>query len=891
MRRSPRTFVVITTLAAVLAATSLVSLRHAEAAYLRDVPQELVQPDGTSIRCFASGDEHYHWLHDADGFVIVKDPESGFWVWATKEAGRIVATDNVVGRVPPDVLGLEPRIFPDREVVKSQSMFLSSQPAKSAPTTGAINNLVIFIRFADDSEFAEAMSGYDDSFNDTTAGASSLKAYFREVSSNQLTIDSTLYPTPPGSTVVSYQDAQPRNYYRPYDATTNPIGYTSDQTTREHTLLKNAVNAIASQVPAGLDIDSDADGLVDSVVFIIKGAPDGWADLLWPHRWALYTQTALINGNRVYDYNFQLSQAFWVGVLCHEMFHTLGAPDLYHYSNEYRYLNPVGYWDLMEHTSDPPQHMLAYMKHRYGGWVTGIPEITISGTYTLNPSTAATNNAYWIASPNAADQYFVLEYRRKVGTFEGSVPGSGLIVYRIDVSEDGNGNTYGPPDEVYIYRPGGTTTTNGAPDSAFLTLDEGRTEINDSTNPSSFLADGSPGGLVISDVTTAGDTISFHVSIDVDHFSLTLAPDSQQVCKGQNAAFTVTLGQVGDFTGPVNLVATNRPVGSTASFSANPVATVPGSSTLTIGTVNASLGASTVSVAGTGTPGTRTDSAQLTLITVPGSPGVQSPADGAVNVGFTPTFAWTSVAGATGYTIEIDDEPSFVGLVHTAAVATTSYTGKSLEPGTTYYWRVRASNTCGSGTASAAADFTTSDGSSVCSNVVLEPGFEGGADSSWSESSSNSWVLITNNFPRTGTYSAWLGGGNNELSRVWQSLSIPANATSATLTYWYAIGSDDDCGWDSGGVEVNGAPLAGHAYDLCTTNNTNWIESSTANLLGHAGTMPQIRFFADTDISAPSSLFIDDVVLEICVPGSAPDAIFSEDFESGDTSSWSSVSQ
>ncbi len=876
-------------LAAVLAATSLVSLRHAEAAYLRDVPQELVQPDGTTIRCFASGDEHYHWLHDADGFVIVKDPESGFWVWGAKEAGRIVATDHVVGRVPPDVIGLEPRIFPDREVVKSHSALMASPALKSAPTTGTINNLVVFIRFSDDSEFADAVSGYDDGFNNTSAGVSSLKSYFREVSYDQLTIDSTFYPTPPGSTVVSYQDAHPRSYFQPYHETDNPGGYTTDRTTREHTLLKNAVDAISSQVPGSLDIDSDSDGAVDSVVFIIKGGPDGWSDLLWPHRWVLYTQTAMINGAQVWDYNFQLSSWLEAGVLCHEMFHTLGAPDLYHYDEDLRHLSPVGQWDLMEQTTDPPQHMLMHMKQRYGGWIASIPEITTSGTYTLNPVTASTDNALRIASPYTSDEYFVVEYRRQQGSFEGSVPGSGLIVYRID--ETLEGNAAGPPDEVYIYRPGGTTTTNGSPDSAFFTLDAGRTEINDSTNPSSFLADGSPGGLVISDVTTAGDTISFDVTIDADHFSLTLAPESQQVCKGQNAAFTVTLGQYGGFTGPVNLVATSRPVGSTASFSSNPVATVPGTSTLTIGTVNASLGTSNVSVAGTGTPGTRTDSSQLTLITVPGSSGLQSPADGAVNVQSAPTFAWTSVAGATSYTIEIDDEPSFVGLVHTAVVAGTSYSGASLDPGTTYHWRVRASNACGLGTASTVFDFTIRDESTVCSNILLEPGFEGGRGSAWQESSSNQWPLVTEDYPRTGAYSAWLGGGDNESGEVWQSPTISGSATSATLTYWYAASSSDSCGWDSGGLEVNGASVAGHTYDLCATNNTNWVQSSTANLLAYAGTSPAISFVIDTDSSYSSSLLIDDVVLEVCVPGSPPGAIFSDGFEAADASGWSSVSQ
>ena len=35
-------------------------------AYLRDILITVHQPDGTEINCFASGDEYYNWLHDAD---------------------------------------------------------------------------------------------------------------------------------------------------------------------------------------------------------------------------------------------------------------------------------------------------------------------------------------------------------------------------------------------------------------------------------------------------------------------------------------------------------------------------------------------------------------------------------------------------------------------------------------------------------------------------------------------------------------------------------------------------------------------------------------------------------------------------------------------------------
>ena len=259
--------------------------------------------------------------------------------------------------------------------------------------------------------------------------------------------------------------------------------------------------------------------------FIVRGEPTAWATLLWPHQWEMSAQvpvTATINGKTVDAYNFQLEinnqgNKLLVGVLCHEMSHTLGAPDLYHYENcsSEPDLQPAAKWDLMENDLTPPQHHTAFMKQKYMGWISTIPTITTTGTYTLNPITSSTNNAYRINSPNSTTEYFIVEYRRKTGTFESSLPASGLLVYRIntDIPAGQWGNNCGPPDELYVYRPGGTLTANGSPDEAPLGIDTMRTAMNDSTNPSGFLSNGSPGGLDISEVNVSGASVSFKVTV------------------------------------------------------------------------------------------------------------------------------------------------------------------------------------------------------------------------------------------------------------------------------------------------------------------------------------------------------------------------------------------
>jgi hypothetical protein len=154
-----------------------------------------------------------------------------------------------------------------------------------------------------------------------------------------------------------------------------------------------------------------------------------------------------------------------------------------------------------------PMHWGAYLKYKYGKWIGTLPTLTVPGTYWLKPVTSSTNNIYRIRSPYSGSQFFVLEYRKKVGIFEKALPGEGILVYRIDTTAAGNAD--GPPDELYIYRPGGTTTVNGTLNSAAFSSEAGQTVINDETNPSAFLQSGAPGGLSITGVGTRGDSISF----------------------------------------------------------------------------------------------------------------------------------------------------------------------------------------------------------------------------------------------------------------------------------------------------------------------------------------------------------------------------------------------
>lgn len=505
-----------------------VSLFFAKAAYLENVPMTLTQPDGTKLECFASGDEFYNYLHDAQGFTIIQDHLNGFYVYADLRNGELVPTDLVAGRSNPagrlkPYLNISPEKRMERRKAWDVPEHLRKPETKNRDTNhGTLNNIVIFIRFADDAEFTNFFSSVNNMFNENQSGVS-MQSYFKEASYNQINIPTTFYPAPNGENILSYQDTYNRSFFQPYNAATNPDGYNGDdeRTEREHALLERAVRYITenNMIPGDLNVDYNNDGYVDNVCFVVRGDVGAWSSLLWPHQWSLYTRSVYINEKRVYTFNFQLADAvnnFNTSTMCHEMNHSLGAPDLYHYS--YTGPTPVGKWDLMHSNATPPQHMGAYMKYMYGNWIDEIPEITEPGVYTLHDISSSTNNCYKIASPES-NQYYVLEYRKK--SVEAAIPGTGLLIYRINTDEEGFGNRYWDGvtrfDEVYIFRPDGTTTADGSINSAYFSAGSGRTAFDASTNPKPFLIDGTvDDNLMISDISAAGETISFRVGSACD---------------------------------------------------------------------------------------------------------------------------------------------------------------------------------------------------------------------------------------------------------------------------------------------------------------------------------------------------------------------------------------
>ncbi|MEW5987880.1 MAG: S8 family serine peptidase, partial [Chloroflexota bacterium] len=196
------------------------------------------------------------------------------------------------------------------------------------------------------------------------------------------------------------------------------------------------------------------------------------------------------------------------------------------------------------------------------------------------------------------------------------------------------------------------------------------------------------------------------------NFRLTVDPEEVSICTPDDAVYTADLSQILGYAYPVDMSLTGNPAGTTATFAPNPV-TPPGSTVLTVGNTGAAAaGTYAMTITGTGTdPETKTHSEDVVLNvfdTTPGGVALVSPADGATNVALAPTYEWDPANQAGTYDLEVASDPGFVTIVYTATVDGTSHTATAnLAPETTYYWHVRAANSCGTGEFSATFSFTT----------------------------------------------------------------------------------------------------------------------------------------------------------------------------------------
>jgi hypothetical protein len=216
------------------------------------------------------------------------------------------------------------------------------------------------------------------------------------------------------------------------------------------------------------------------------------------------------------------------------------------------------------------------------------------------------------------------------------------------------------------------------------------------------------GALCINSNDATTPVVTLPLDLSVTDFSVTADPDSQSVCKPNDAIYTVDVGSVNGFADAVLLSLTGNPSGSSVDFTANSI-NAPFTSTLTIGSTGAaSVGDYDMVITGFFAPASHTTTVHLELRGAPPPVTLSSPPDNATGAPLKPLLDWNAGVDVVNYTVQLASDDGFSNIIF--AETTTDTEAKVddyLEPETEYFWRVRADNDCGQGTYSAVWSFTT----------------------------------------------------------------------------------------------------------------------------------------------------------------------------------------
>lgn len=176
----------------------------------------------------------------------------------------------------------------------------------------------------------------------------------------------------------------------------------------------------------------------------------------------------------------------------------------------------------------------------------------------------------------------------------------------------------------------------------------------------------------------------------------------------------------------------------------------------------------------------------------------------------------------------------------------------------------RAFDAAGNSTNSAAVSFSVSNAGPQVERIV-NGGFESGS-SSWTATSG----VITNGTGAAahgGSWKAWLNGyGSAHTDTVYQSVSIPAGVSQATLSFWLDVTTAETTttqAWDTLTVELRNASNAVVAT-LATYSNLNapgGYTQKTFNLAAYKGQTVRVYFKGVEGSQVATSFVIDDVSL------------------------------
>ncbi|MDD2919821.1 M6 family metalloprotease domain-containing protein [Rhodoferax sp.] len=457
-------------------AALMAAMQPAHAGPANPVPQQIMQPDGTTFQAIMQGDEFQGWMETDDGYTVVRNPATGFFEYAQQNpAGELIPSGNIVassvqrqmkaqGLMPPQ--GLRPpantglqeyqaeflnnvRASKTPGIQQSDPQYTPALTGTWAPTlvTGTKKILVILVNFKGVSLSSGAASYWNNVVHNPVDP--SVATYYEDNSFDALAI----------SPVPHTQVASPAGVVTVTLAQNHPNCGINCSYATESGWINNALAAAAPYVDfAALDTNLNGTISVDEtlIYFVLAGyetsAGSGLSPSIWAHAWGGSGVSAggkwvdhwALNGE-MYDATTRMT----MGVIAHEMGHAMGGlPDLYDISGTNQGL---GVFSLMASGSwgytagdvaagATPVGLDAWSR-QYLGWsnpqypASGSGFTFVSGLASPNASVMLMNNVlssseYWLIENRPpvswdAGMYYMPEMRGWTG---------GLLIQHIDLN-------------------------------------------------------------------------------------------------------------------------------------------------------------------------------------------------------------------------------------------------------------------------------------------------------------------------------------------------------------------------------------------------------------------------------------------------------------------------
>ena len=480
-------------------------------------------PDGSRVRVRGWGNQFAAVFETLDGYTVVKNPESGFFEYATLTPNlqALAPAGARLGTADPESLGIPQHVRVSQSAARAEALdALNQYPRRrweqrrqarraevraaleadpgAAPSrrdvTGEYTGLVLLVQFPD-VPATIARQEVDDFCNKPGYSGygnnGSAFDYFRDISDGRFRYKNVV--------TAFYTAAHNRSYYT--DASI-PFG------TRARQLIIEALDNLSS---GGFDfsqLSSDSAGYIYALsVFYAGNRVNNWSEGLWPHAWALGAPYGVPGAKQFSDYQItDLGDQLTLRTFCHENGHMVcDFPDLYDYGNEGA---GVGHYCLMcfGGSNTNPTQVSAYLKYE-AGWPSKVTTLAPSTMYQV----AAGSNDFLVHAKNQTE-YFILENRRGTGR-DSSLTDAGLAIWHVDEAGSNNNEQMTPTQhyELSLEQADGRFDLEHRAnfgDANDLFGAPAAVSFGDATAPNSKWWDGTASGLEIESVSAPGDVMT-----------------------------------------------------------------------------------------------------------------------------------------------------------------------------------------------------------------------------------------------------------------------------------------------------------------------------------------------------------------------------------------------